>query len=189
MHARGKMKVHLVEIEGLKVIELDVWRDHRGFFVERFKEDAFQQAGLPSKFVQDNHSQSFPGVLRGLHFQQNPGQGKLVGVVHGKIWDIVVDIRPNSPTFGRKFSIELSSDNGKLLWIPAGFAHGFCVLGNDAADVFYKVDSPYNPKGESGIFWQDPDLMIPWPIAQPIVSDRDQKLPPLQEWKTKWGIQ
>jgi len=181
------MKIHSVEIKGLKVIELDLWRDSRGFFTERFHEERFKQADLPYHFIQDNHSRSLPGVLRGLHFQLKPDQGKLVGVTRGKIWDVAVDIRPLSPTFGKHFSIELTDEGGQLLWIPGGFAHGFCVLGNEPADVFYKVDAPYTPHAEGGIHWADPQLGLTWPIANPAVSDRDQKLPSFQHWKSKWN--
>src|SRR3954470_10400728 len=117
------MKIESTNIEGLKVIQLDVWKDKRGFFIERFNMEKFQEMGLSEQFVQDNHSRSLPGVLRGLHFQSEPDQGKLVGVLRGKIWDVAVDIRPHSKTFGKSFGIELSDENAKLLWIPAGFAH------------------------------------------------------------------
>jgi dTDP-4-dehydrorhamnose 3,5-epimerase len=116
-------------------------------------------------------------VLRGLHFQDGPPQGKLVGVMRGRIWDVAVDIRPDSRTFGRSVGIELSDANGRLLWIPGGFAHGFCVLGNEPADLLYKVDTPYNPAREGGICWGDEDLAIRWPLDTPIVSSRDQALP------------
>src|SRR5205823_71251 len=140
-----EMKVLPVEIKGLALVELKVHGDARGFFVERYQHDRFRDHGLPSNFVQDNHSRSAPGVLRGLHYQVNPGQGKLVGVIRGRIWDVAVDIRPNSPTYGKHVAVELSDMNGRLLWIPPGFAHGFCVLGEEPADVLYKVDAAYNP--------------------------------------------
>jgi dTDP-4-dehydrorhamnose 3,5-epimerase len=171
------MKVTRLDLEGLLLIELTVHADARGFFIERFRLDRFQESGLPTSFVQDNHSRSAPRVLRGLHYQYDPAQGKLISVMRGRIWDVVVDIRPDSPTFGRSLGLELSDVSGRLLWIPAGFAHGFCVLGDEPADVLYKVDAAYNPSGEGGIFWADPDLAIFWPIGHPIVSERDKKLP------------
>jgi dTDP-4-dehydrorhamnose 3,5-epimerase len=161
-------------LEGLLLIELKIWRDERGFFVERFQAAAFQALGLPSAFVQDNHSRSLPGVLRGLHYQ--PGQGKLVGVVRGRVWDVAVDIRPTSQTFGQHAACELTDTNGRLLWIPNGFAHGFCVLGDEPADMLYKVDAPYDPAAESGLQWADQDLSIAWPVETPAVSARDQRL-------------
>jgi dTDP-4-dehydrorhamnose 3,5-epimerase len=170
------MKVTPTPLEGVKLVELKVWGDARGFFVERFNENTYRENGLPTRFAQDNHSRSAPGVLRGLHYQFGPAQGKLVGVARGKIWDVAVDIRADSPTFGQHFACELSDTNGVLLWIPAGFAHGFCVLGEEPADVIYKVDQPYNPKNEGGIMWNDPKLGIPWPIKDPTISARDQAL-------------
>jgi dTDP-4-dehydrorhamnose 3,5-epimerase len=164
-------------LDGLRLIELDVHGDERGFFIERFNLEKFQTEGLPSAFVQDNHSRSLPGVVRGLHYQHTPPQGKLVGVMRGLIWDVVVDIRPGSATFGESCSVELSDMNGRLLWVPPGFAHGFCVLDDTPADLLYKVDTPYNPDGEAGILWSDQTLNIPWPIRDPIVSTRDQAMP------------
>lgn len=170
------MNVISLDLQGLKLIELKIFGDLRGFFVERFNENKFQQNGLPTKFVQDNHSRSAAGVLRGLHYQSHPSQGKLVGVARGRIWDVAVDIRVDSPTFGKSYGVELSDENGRLLWIPPGFAHGFCVLGSDFADVIYKVDALYSPEAEGGIIWDDPDLNIHWPIQEPKLSKRDQEL-------------
>jgi dTDP-4-dehydrorhamnose 3,5-epimerase len=169
---------------GLKLIQLAVHGDERGFFVERFNEVEFKKKHLPLSFAQDNHSRSAPGVLRGLHYQVNPFQGKMVGVVRGKIWDVVVDLRREEPSYLRHFSVELSDLNGKLLWIPPGFAHGFCVVGESAADVMYKVDSPYTPSGEVGIRYDDPRLGIGWPTQNPILSTRDMKLISVQEWES-----
>ena len=171
-----QMKITRLDIDGLLLIELDVHGDERGFFVERFNLERFRAAGLPTDFVQDNHSRSRPGVVRGLHYQHTPAQGKLVGVTRGRIFDVVLDIRPNSPTYGQTWSTELSDMNGRLLWIPPGFAHGFAVLGDTPADLFYKVDVPYNPDGEDGILWNDPALAIAWPVENPIVSARDQTM-------------
>lgn len=170
------MKVTHLKPEGLILVELVMRRDERGFFLERFQVDRFRENGLPVDYVQDNHSRSAPGVLRGLHYQYDPPQGKLVGVAHGSIWDVAVDVRANSPTCGQSFGIELSDANGLMLWVPPGFAHGFCVLGDEPADVLYKVDAHYNPEGEGGIFWDDPDLGIDWPIKPAIVSNRDTQL-------------
>ncbi|MBI3631002.1 MAG: dTDP-4-dehydrorhamnose 3,5-epimerase [Candidatus Sungbacteria bacterium] len=169
------MEVIDCPIEGLKVVKLNVMGDARGFFVERYHARRFADAGLPTLFVQDNHSRSAPGILRGLHYQYAPGQGKLVGVVRGRVMDVAVDIRPNSPTFGKHHAVELTGENGLLFWIPAGFAHGFCVLGDEPADVFYKVTAVYNAKGEGGIAYNDPEFGINWPIENPIISDRDKK--------------
>jgi dTDP-4-dehydrorhamnose 3,5-epimerase len=177
------MKVTKCEIEGLLVIELNIYSDNRGFFIERFNLKEFQSLNLPVNFIQDNHSRSKAGVIRGLHAQYNPNQGKLVGVSRGRIWDVAVDIRKDSATFGKYFSIELSEDNGKLLWIPEGFAHGFCVIGDQPVDVLYKVTSLYNPKTEVGIIWNDPELNIKWPIAEPVLSERDQSMKSFAEYR------
>ena len=171
------MKIIDTKIKEVKIIQLDIYPDDRGFFVERFNAEKFAKLGLPLDFVQDNHSRSKPRVLRGLHYQENPSQGKLVGCLKGKIQDIAVDIRKNSPTYLQYVSVELSGDNGKLLWIPQGFAHGFCVLGEEEADVFYKVDNLYNPAGDKGIIWNDPKINIAWQIKEPILSEKDKLLP------------
>jgi dTDP-4-dehydrorhamnose 3,5-epimerase len=172
------MNITQLEAPGLMLIELKVLGDARGFFVERFHAEKVRAAAIPGPrgFVQDNHSRSAPGVLRGLHYQYDQPQGKLVGVVRGRIWDVAADLRPGSPTFGRWYAEELSDVNGKLLWIPPGFAHGFCVLGDEPADVLYKVDALYNPQGEGGVAYNDPDLAIPWPIKSPTISARDKTL-------------
>jgi dTDP-4-dehydrorhamnose 3,5-epimerase len=171
------MKVVRESLTGVLTIELARFDDCRGFFLERFNEQRFRELGLPSTFCQDNHSRSLPGVVRGLHFQVSPAQGKLVGVIRGRIWDVLVDIRPQSPTFGQHLAIELDDENGRLLWIPPGLAHGFCVLGDQPADVLYKVDQPYNRLTEGGILWCDHELQIQWPVKTPVVSERDRKLP------------
>ncbi len=176
------MEVHACPIPGLKVIKLKVLRDNRGYFVERFHSARFGEAGLPPAFVQDNHSHSAPNVLRGLHYQHSPAQGKLVGIIRGRAWDVAVDIRPNSPTFGQHYAVELSGENGLLFWIPPGFAHGFCTLGEEPADMIYKVTATYNGRGEGGIRFDDPALAIPWPVVEPAISERDQNLPGWQEY-------
>ena len=171
------MKIIDTKIKEVKIIQLDIYPDERGFFVERFNTEKFAKLGLPLDFVQDNHSRSNPRVLRGLHYQIEPFQEKLVGCLKGKIQDVAVDIRKDSPTYLQYVSIELSGDNGKLLWIPQGFAHGFCVLGEEEADVFYKVDNLYNPAGDKGIIWNDPKINIDWQVKDPILSEKDAELP------------
>ncbi len=179
------MQVHDLPLPDLKLIQLDVKGDSRGFFIERFNAPQFAAVGLPTDFAQDNHSRSAPGILRGLHAQHTAPMGKLVGCVRGKIWDVAVDIRAGSPTFGKHYGVELSDMNGLLLWVPAGFAHGFCVLGHEPADVFYKVTATYNPAGEVGIHYADPELNLPWPIQDATTSDRDRNLPSFAEYKLK----
>jgi dTDP-4-dehydrorhamnose 3,5-epimerase len=174
------MQIHDCALAGLKTVQLSIHGDSRGFFVERFHAQRFADAGIPANFMQDNHSRSAPGILRGLHYQFSPAQGKLVGVIRGRIWDVALDIRPDSPTFGQHYGEELSGENGKLLWIPAGFAHGFCVLGDEPADMLYKVTANYNASGESGIRFDDPQLNIQWPLQSPQISGRDKNL---QSWR------
>ena len=171
------MEILSTPFTGLKIVQLKIYHDNRGFFVERFNKKLFQELGLPVDYFQDNHSLSSPNVIRGLHFQNNPSQAKLVGCLRGRILDVAVDIRKDSPTLGKYFSIELSAENGKLLFIPAGFAHGFAVLGNEPADVMYKVDNQFSKEGDGGIRFNDPDLKIDWQIANPIISDKDKNLP------------
>lgn len=177
------MNVVRERIQGVVTIQLDVYSDDRGFFLERFSDRAFRDAGLPTAFCQDNHSRSKPGVVRGLHYQTEPAQGKLVGVIRGRIWDVVIDIRPDSPTYGSHVATELTGDGGRLLWIPPGMAHGFCVLGDEPADVLYKVDRPYNRATEGGILWCDPELGIEWPVSHPTVSDRDRLLQTFAQYR------
>ena len=172
------MKIISEHLNGLKVIQLDIFSDNRGFFTERFSKNKFDSAGIPSNYVQDNFSHSKAGVIRGLHFQTNPDQAKLVGCTSGKILDVAVDIRKNSKSFGKHFSIELTGENGLMLYIPAGFAHGFAAL--TEADVTYKVDGGYNKDGEGGIIFNDADINIKWGVNNPIVSDKDLKL---STWK------
>jgi dTDP-4-dehydrorhamnose 3,5-epimerase len=186
------MNVTHLDLEGLVQIDLAIHRDGRGFFVERFHHERFCEHRLPTDFVQDNHSRSAPGVLRGLHYQRGPAQGKLIGVIRGRIWDVAVDIRPRSPTFGQNFGTEMSDENGRLLWIPVGFAHGFCVLGEESADVLYKADAPYNASGEGGLHWADPDLAIAWPLEHPIVSPRDERLGSFKAYRSapiEWDLE
>jgi dTDP-4-dehydrorhamnose 3,5-epimerase len=177
------MKISEASLSGILIIELDIHADERGFFVERYRESSLQLLAPAGGFCQDNHSRSAPGVLRGLHYQREPEQGKLVGVVRGAVWDVVVDIRPTSSTYGRHFGVELTDREPRLIWIPPGFAHGFCVLGDEPADLLYKVDAPYNPRSEGGILWRDPELAIPWPTASPILSARDRALPTFEAYR------
>ena len=178
------MKIIDLPLDGLKLIELVVHGDVRGFFVERFRVDVFREHGLPVEFAQENHSRSAPGVLRGLHYQQDPAQAKLIGVARGRIFDAVVDIRPDSATYGKSYSVEIDDISGRLLWVPAGFAHGFCVLGDGPADVLYKTDGLYNPATEGGIRYDDPEIGIEWPLVDPTVSARDQGLPSFADYRS-----
>jgi dTDP-4-dehydrorhamnose 3,5-epimerase len=179
------LKVITTPLPDLLVVELDLLGDSRGFFVERFHAEKFVELGLPADFPQDNHSRSGKDVLRGMHLQHTPAQGKLVGVIRGKIWDVAVDIRHKSPTFGKYFGIELDDTSGKLLWVPPGFAHGFCVLSEGLTDVFYKTTATYNPEGEIGIAWDDPELAIDWPVKNPIISERDKNQMSFAEYRLK----
>ena len=177
------MKIIKTEIPEVLIIELDIFKDDRGFFVEKYNQQKFAALGINTKFVQDNHSRSKPKVLRGLHYQVNPSQAKLVSCLKGRIQDIVVDIRPDSANYKKYVSVELSADNARLLYIPAGFAHGFCVLGEEDAEVTYKVDEFYSKEGDRGIIYNDPELDIKWQIEDPILSEKDKILPRLSELK------
>jgi dTDP-4-dehydrorhamnose 3,5-epimerase len=168
------VKVTEFKIKGPLLIEPKMVGDARGFFIERYRRDLFSELGLPD-FIQDNYSRSSQGVLRGLHYQYDRPQSKLVTVVSGVIYDVAVDIRRDSPTFGQHLHVQLDGDRPAWLWVPAGFAHGFEVLSSQGADVAYKVDAAYNPSGEGGILWNDPDLGIEWPIGKPTVSERDRQ--------------
>jgi dTDP-4-dehydrorhamnose 3,5-epimerase len=174
------MKILSRPLDALILLQTDVHRDERGFFMEAFRREWLAEMGLEAEFVQDNVSRSAPRVLRGLHYQIDPAQGKLVSVRRGKIWDASVDLRKNSPTFGQFFCTELEEADGKLLWIPPGFAHGFCVLGQGVADVSYKTTGYYNPRSEKGLRWNDPQINIPWPISNPILSAKDAVLPGIE---------
>ena len=170
------MNLSTTAISGVLVIEPRVFEDSRGHFFASFYHAAFKRAiGGPAAFVQDNQSSSRSGVLRGLHYQTDRPQGKLVRVVRGAIYDVAVDIRPQSPAFGRWVAVELSAENRRQLWVPAGLAHGFLVL-SDSAEVLYKTTDYYSPAGERCIVWNDPTLAIAWPLsAEPVVSDKDQQ--------------
>lgn len=166
-------KVTDLELAGLRLIEPVVHHDARGFFLEAWSASAHRTAGIACEFVQDNHSRSVRGTLRGLHFQSAPGQAKLVRVAAGQIFDVAVDLRPESATFGRWQGVHLDATRHHQLFVPVGFAHGFCVL-SESADVLYKVSTPYEPETERTLAWDDPDIGIEWPIADPVLSDRDR---------------
>ena len=169
-----------LDIQDVILIESQSFEDQRGYFLENFNRSIFYQNGISTKFIQDNFSYSKKNVLRGLHFQKNnTGQAKLVSVLSGEIFDVAVDIRKNSSTYGKWVSEILSGENHKSLYIPEGFAHGFCVL-SDNASVLYKINQEYSPENESGIIWNDPDLNISWPISEPILSNKDKNLPCLK---------
>ena len=178
------MKVVKTKLKDCVVIEPKVFGDERGFFLETFQLSRYaKEAGITLPFVQDNHSRSSKGVLRGLHFQIKKPQGKLVRVVKGEVYDIAVDIRPHSNTFGQWEGVILSEENKKQLWVPPGFAHGFLVL-SDVADFEYKCTDYYDPSDEGSILWSDPDLKIDWPILNPILSEKDSLAPCLKDIKS-----
>jgi dTDP-4-dehydrorhamnose 3,5-epimerase len=169
------VRVSPTELPEVLVIDPDVHRDARGFFLETYQTVNYRNAGITLPFVQDNHSRSAAGTVRGLHLQLDPPQGKLVRVIVGKILDVAVDVRRGSPTFGRWVGVELSADNFRQCYIPQGFAHGFCVLSPEA-EVEYKCTALYNRAGEIGVAWNSPELAIPWPVASPTLSERDASL-------------
>jgi dTDP-4-dehydrorhamnose 3,5-epimerase len=171
--------MHIPEV---LLITRDRFADSRGWFTELHNEASLRDVGFNVRFVQDNLSLSAPGVLRGLHFQVGPAQGKLVSCVRGRIFDVAADIRPGSPTYGQHVAAELSADGGESLWVPPGFAHGFAVVGSEPALVLYKVDQHRSAEGERGIVWNDPTLAIPWPIEHPHLSDRDRAMQTLAEY-------
>lgn len=174
-------KFQRLEIPELILIKPVIFSDSRGFFMETYKFSDFAAFGIKERFVQDNHSRSLKGVLRGLHYQNPPkAQGKLVRVIHGEIFDVAVDIRKGSPTYGRWVGVVLSDENKLMLYIPPGFAHGFCVL-SEEAEVIYKCTEEYDPLAEAGIIWNDPEIGIQWPIKNPVISDRDSRWPRLRD--------
>ena len=168
-------------ISDVILIEPKLFSDNRGFFYESFKESEFFSNGITDKFIQENFSHSVKGVIRGLHFQKKPqAQAKLVTVIKGEIFDVAVDIRKNSPTYGKWVGEILSDKNHKSLYIPEGFAHGFCIL-SEEADVVYKVNNEYSPENERGIIWNDLTINIPWSVKNPIISEKDNQLNPLEK--------
>lgn len=173
----GKITVTPCDIEGLYVIEPTVFKDERGYFVETYNQNDMKEAGLDMVFVQDNQSMSTRGVLRGLHFQKQFPQGKLVRIVRGKVFDVAVDLRSDSKTYGKWFGVELSAENMKQFYIPEGFAHGFLVL-SDEAEFCYKCTDFYHPGDEGGLAWNDPEIGVEWPLEEGvdlIISEKDQK--------------
>ena len=169
-----------LSIPDVMIIEPQIFPDDRGVFLEIFKESIFKENGINLEFVQDNYSQSVKDVLRGLHYQKQPkAQAKVVTVLSGKIFDVAVDIRKNSPTYGKWVGEILSEQNHKLLYVPEGFAHGFCVS-SEKASVLYKVTQEYSPENDKGIIWNDPELDIIWPTKKPLVSKKDSQLPSLK---------
>lgn len=177
------MRFTKAPLEGVRLIEPQVFQDPRGFFLESYREDLFKAEGIRARFSQDNHSSSSKGVLRGLHFQVPPfAQAKLVRITKGSAFDVVVDIRKNSPTFGKSYAVTLSAENKKMLYIPEGFAHGFLAL-EDNTEFLYKVSSVYSPAHEKGIFWNDPALGISWPSMDSAytLSPKDQQYPKLSQ--------
>ena len=177
------LKIESVHLNDIVVVVPQVLGDSRGFFMETFRADQFRDMGLPMEFVQDNHSRSCKGVVRGLHFQWDPPMGKLMRVTNGAAFLVAVDVRKGSPTLGQWFGVEASADNKKQVWAPCGFARGFCALTDDC-EVQYKCTGIYNSKGEAGIYLADPEIGIEWPIdlATAIISDRDRKAPTLAQW-------
>lgn len=170
------MEANNLRLEGLILIKPKVFQDHRGFFLETFQQSVYEKLGIQCSFVQDNHSFSKKGCIRGMHFQSFPGQAKLIRVAVGKIFDVAVDIRPHSPTYGQWEGVVLDDQSHHQLFIPIGFAHGFCVLSPEA-HVLYKVSHPYEPNFEKGFRWDDPSVNIQWPVENPIISERDQQAP------------
>jgi dTDP-4-dehydrorhamnose 3,5-epimerase len=187
------MKITSCKIPDVLLIEPEVFKDQRGFFFESYNQRLYQSQGIKPTFVQDNHSRSIRNTLRGLHYQINPGQDKLVRVILGEVYDVAVDIRFNSPTFGEWVGIYLSGDNKKQLFIPRGFAHGFCVM-SDVAEFEYKCSEYYSARDERGISWNDPDLKIDWPVKDPIISEKDKNNPMFKDiekdfiYKKKTGL-
>jgi dTDP-4-dehydrorhamnose 3,5-epimerase len=168
------------QLDGVVIVEPQIFRDSRGFFLEVHHAAKFARGGIDESFVQDNHSRSTYGTLRGLHAQLLRPQGKLVRAIRGRIFDVAVDIRPSSATFGRWVGVELNDEDFRQLWVPPGFAHGFCAL-SPIAEVGYKCTALYDAEDEIGIAWDDPDLAITWPVDEPLLSDKDRNLPRLAE--------
>jgi dTDP-4-dehydrorhamnose 3,5-epimerase len=172
------------KLDGLVLVEPEVHGDQRGFMVETYRRDAWAELGIDVEFVQHNHSRSSQGTLRGIHFQTEPGQAKLVRCSRGQVFDVAVDLRSNSPTFGQWEGHVLDDEAHRQLFVPVGFGHGFAVL-SEAADVTYLVSTAYDPATEAGIAWDDPDVGIDWPISTPLLSERDKSAPSLAEFATR----
>lgn len=184
----GKFKFNKTSVEGVFIIDPQVFADSRGYFMETYNEKDFFDSGIKIKFVQENQSSSKKGVLRGLHYQKNYSQTKLVRVLYGEVYDVAVDLRSNSKTYGKYVGVLISSENKKQLLIPKGFAHGFLVKSN-FAEIAYKCDNFYHPEDEGGIFWNDKDIDIKWPIeGEVILSEKDQNYPTLNESKFEFKL-
>ena len=179
-----QIRVETIPINDVKVVRPEVFQDTRGFFTEVYRLDQFLALGLPSTFVQLNHSRSAKNVLRGLHFQWDPPMGKLMRVIVGKAFLVAVDIRKGSPTLGKWFGLEISAEDKKQIWAPAGFARGFCVL-SEFAEIEYLCTGIYNHQAESGFLWNDPEVGIQWPVCEPIVSDKDRKGETFAQWLSR----
>lgn len=175
----GKFNFIETKVKDVYIIEPTVFGDNRGFFMETYHYEEFSKAGLDMVFIQDNHSKSKKSVLRGLHFQKKHPQGKLVKVVKGAVYDVAVDLRKGSTTFGKWAGVELTEDNKKMFYVPKGFAHGFITL-EDGTEFLYKCTDYYHPEDEGGLIWDDPNLNISWPINTPILSEKDKKWPTLE---------
>ena len=173
------MKVTKATLAGILLLEPATYADNRGFFVETYERAKYEALGIKEKFVQDNHSRSARGVLRGLHFTREKPQAQIVTVLRGRIFDVVVDIRKASPTFGQWFGTELADDQIRQIYMSHGFAHGFCVL-SEVADLHYKVSQTYDPKDDGGLRWNDPEVGIKWPVDMPVMSERDRNHPLLR---------
>jgi dTDP-4-dehydrorhamnose 3,5-epimerase len=180
------MEVIDLPLSGAKLIKPRIFGDARGFFFESYSEGRYHAAGIRESWVQDNHSSSVRGTLRGLHYQSTPGQAKLLRVTRGRIFDAIVDIRPSSPTFGRWHAEELDAEQHCQIYIPIGFAHGFCVL-SDIAEVQYKVSSPYDGAHECAIRWNDPEIGLAWPTSEPILSERDKTSESFADFTARQG--
>ena len=176
-----QIKIESTHLRDVAVIVPDIFQDSRGFFSETFRADQFESLGLPTAFVQDNHSRSAKGVVRGLHFQWEPPMGKLMRVTMGHAFLVAVDIRKGSPTFGEWVGVEASAENRRSVWAPAGFARGFCAL-TDPTEIQYKCTGIYNSKAESAIRWNDPMIGIEWPLVDVVVSEKDRNARTLEEW-------
>jgi len=170
------MRIHQTSLKGVLIVEPQVFRDKRGYFLETYHEKKFKEAGIDSRFVQTNHSHSIEGVIRGLHYQLKYPQAKLIYVPRGSIFDVAVDIRQDSPTFAKWIGFHISEENHNQVFIPCGFAHGFCVMSKEA-DVIYKCTGVYEPDDEYGIRWDDPKLSIYWPVKDPTISEKDLRFP------------
>lgn len=176
------MKLIKTDLPEVLVLEPKVYGDDRGFFLETYHRQRYRDAGVDVNFVQDNHSKSAQGVLRGMHWQVARPQAKLVWCIRGKIYDVAVDVRPGSPNFGKWTGVELDSENKRQIYVPAGFAHGFCAL-SEGVEIIYKCSDLYDPSDEGGVIWNDPAIGIRWPISEPVLSTKDAALPPLSAAK------